>query len=221
MFYFKKIISVIAPDVCIVCDDEGSLFCTACQESEVPLVASTCYGCGIITKDFETCSKCRRNSPLSNVWVVTKYDGIAKNLISELKFDSRRGATEPIAKLCLNILPIFEDFIVTHLPTSPQHIRSRGFDQAKLIAKDLARQRYHYSPLLARIKNVHQTGSTKATRQKQLDGAFRARNKYMIKGSKILLVDDVATTGASLEEAARTLKKAGAKEVSAVVFART
>lgn len=221
MQLLEKIISVIAPSVCLVCDDEGSLFCEACRQSEIVRVASTCYGCGEIANNFESCPRCRRTSPLAHVWVVAKYDGYVKDLIGELKFDSRRDASGPIAELCLEVLPLLEGVIVTHLPTSPLHIRRRGFDQARLIAKALARGRYHYSPLLARIKNVHQIGASKVTRQKQLKGAFRARNKYLIKGSKILLVDDVATTGASLEEAARTLKKAGAKQVSAVVFART
>jgi ComF family protein len=102
-----------------------------------------------------------------------------------------------------------------------RRLGSRGFDQSKLIAKSLARGRYKYSPLLRRLKKIHQIGANKKQRQEQLAGAFMAVNKYLIKNAKILLVDDVATTGASLEEAARTLKKAGAKEVSAVVFART
>lgn len=221
MLIIRKIISVIAPDVCIVCDDEGSLLCEACSIAEVPLVASTCYRCGEFTNNFETCKKCRRTSPLAHVWVVTKYEGIAKNLIGELKFDSRRDAAKPIAELCFGILPILDDVIVTHLPTSPGHIRLRGFDQAKFIARSLAQGRYHYAPLLRRIKKIHQIGSGKAIRQKHLAGAFIAINKYLIKNSRILIVDDVATTGASLEECARTLKKAGAKQVSAVVFART
>lgn len=221
MLLIRKIISVIAPDECITCGYEGSLICEACTISEVPLAASTCYRCGEISKNFETCRKCRRKSPLSNVWVVSKYGGIAKDIVTELKFNSRRGAVEPTADLCLGILPILENHIITHLPTSPQHIRQRGFDQSKLLAKAISRRRYHYSPLLRRVNPVHQIGASKAKRQKQLAGAFIAINKYLIKGSKILLVDDVATTGASLEEAARTLKRAGAKQVSAVVFART
>ena len=221
MLLIRKIISVIAPDNCIVCDDEGSLLCEACALSEIPFAASTCYRCGQNTNNFETCQKCRRASPLSNVWVVTKYDSVAKDLIGELKFDSRRGAAVPMAGLCCGILPLLEGVIVTHLPTSPLHVRRRGYDQAKLIARELALGKYHYAPLLRRIKKIHQIGASKATRQKHLAGAFIAINKYLIKGSKILLVDDVATTGASLEEAARTLKRSGAKQVSAVVFART
>ncbi|MEK7472381.1 MAG: phosphoribosyltransferase family protein [Patescibacteria group bacterium] len=168
-----------------------------------------------------TCQKCRQTSPLRHVWVVTKYKGLAKDLIGELKFDSRRDAAEPIAELCLSILPLLDNYIVTHLPTSSSHIRQRGFDQAKLIARLLARGRYRYTPLLRRTKKIHQIGASKAIRKKHLAGAFIAINRYMIKNSKILIVDDVATTAASLEECARTLKKAGAKEVSAVVFART
>lgn len=221
MFLLRKLISVITPDSCISCGDEGSLLCEACSYSEIPRVASACYACGAITNNFATCNKCRRRTPLVKVWVVTRYDTIAKELISELKFNSSREAIEPIASLCINTVPILEIDIVTHLPTSSTHIRQRGFDQSKFIAKRLASRRYRYAPLLRRIKKIHQTGSNKKQRREQIKGAFLAINKYLIANSRILLVDDVATTGASLEEAARTLKKAGAKEVSAIVFART
>jgi ComF family protein len=221
MLLLRKIISVISPETCIVCDDEGWLLCDACAYSEIPLAASTCYSCGEITKNFATCKKCRRKSPLSSVWIVTKYDATAKKLVGELKFNSRRGGAEPIARLCNKVLPIPDKSLVTHLPTSSFHIRQRGFDQSKLIAKKLAHRKYNYAPPLRRIKKIHQIGANKKQRQEQLAGAFVAVNRYLIKNAKILLVDDVATTGASLEEAAKTLKKAGAKEVSAVVFART
>lgn len=221
MRLIEKIASVIAPDSCLVCGEEGSLFCESCRLSEIPLLGSSCFRCGAVSADYSTCQKCLRKFPLKHVWVVARYDSWAKELVHELKFEHRRSAAIPMARLMESILPILDDYLITWLSTSPQHMRMRGFDQAKLVSKELARGLLPFAPTLRRIHKVHQIGSSQAQRQRQLKGAFIPINKFLIKNSKILIIDDVATTGASLSEVARTLNKAGAKEVSAVVFART
>jgi predicted amidophosphoribosyltransferase len=71
-----------------------------------------------------------------------------------------------------------------------------------------------------RIGQAHQVGAGRAQRKKQLDGVFRPRHIERIKGQHIILVDDVLTTGATLESAARTLRRAGAAQVDAWVFAK-
>lgn len=221
MSLVEKLIKVVAPAHCLVCLTEGESLCEACLESEIKHLSSACFACGNVSKNYSTCQKCRRKFPLKHVWVVTKYADWPKQIVHELKFSSRRDLAGPIAKMCRQTVPLLDGYLVTHLPTVPGRIRSRGFDQAKLIAKQFAKDFLPYYPLLARVEKVHQTGSTKKVRQRQIAGAFAPRSEYLIKGSRILLVDDVATTGSSLIEAAKTLKKAGAKEVSAVVLART
>lgn len=155
------------------------------------------------------------------MWIAVSYEGYARELIHDLKFNAHRSTSGPIAGMCSAVLPVLHGFTATGLPTNSMHIRQRSFDHTKLIAKRIAlTQKLPYYPLLRRVKNVKQTGSSRAERLQHMKNAFEPRSTYAIKGSKILLVDDVMTTGASIEEAARALKKAGAKEVCGIVFAR-
>jgi ComF family protein len=121
------------------------------------------------------------------------------------------------------VLPYFaEEPLLAFVPTVPSHIRERGFDHAALLAKELARLReWHYRPLLARQNNGQQHGANKATRHEQVKGAFRAKSEPLVAGKHVLLLDDVTTTGSTLLECSKVLKKAGVASVDAVVFART
>lgn len=221
MLIIERIISVIAPDTCLTCGQEGSLLCEACRQAELFRIPPSCYRCGSVNPEALTCPKCRRHSPLSYVWVVSRYEGVARKLIHEFKFQSRRGATEPIAEEISATLPLLPETLVVHLPTTTRHRRQRGFDQSQLIAKRLATLRdLKYADCLKRTKTIHQRGATRAKRLAQIKGVFTVKNPNLVRGKKILLIDDVMTTGASIEEAARTLRGAGAKEVAAAVFVR-
>ena len=121
------------------------------------------------------------------------------------------------------ILPYFADPpLVTFVPTATRHRRQRGFDHAELLAKELSRIRgWHYARLLNRVSQVHQTGATRMQRKEQLKNVFVSQNNSLIKGAHILLIDDVVTTGATLDACSRALKESGAARVDAAVFART
>lgn len=101
-------------------------------------------------------------------------------------------------------------------------MRERGYDQAKLLARKLAREaRLPYADCLARSGQAHQVGSNRSQRLSQLSDAFRITKPRTVQNAYILLVDDVLTTGATLEAAAKVLHATGASSVDAVVFART
>jgi ComF family protein len=113
------------------------------------------------------------------------------------------------------------DMMLVHVPTAAVRVRQRGYDQAELLTRELSRltglpQRY----LLARSGSSRQVGASRAERVLHLSDAFRVRRPELVAGKRILLVDDVLTTGATIEAAARTLKKAGAARVDAIVFAQ-
>ena len=105
------------------------------------------------------------------------------------------------------------------LPTATSRVRQRGYDQAALIAKAYAKAVHReYLPCLARLGQQHQRGAKRQARLEQLHQAYRATRS--VKGANVLLVDDVATTGASLQAAAQLLYQAGARRVDVIVFAQ-
>ena len=157
----------------------------------------------------------------------TRYDDIAKDVIWRLKFGRTRGAASEIADIMVQqlrlqrVLSTVPDLIVTHAPTATSRVRQRGYDQASLIARSLASGSHvRYAPLLARMGHQKQIGADKAQRAAQLMHAFRVINHSRVRGAHITLVDDVVTTGATLEAAAQTLLDAGARRVDAIAFAQ-
>jgi len=222
MLLVEKIISILAPHSCLVCEAEGSLLCAWCRPDAILPTPSKCYRCHTQTVDFEVCEKCRRHSRLSNVWVSTSYDGVAKNLVMLLKFERVRTAASLIAEHIAETLPHFaDDVIITHVPTATSRRRARGYDQAELIAKLLARRlKKSHAALLLRSGQTRQVGAKRKERLTQLDGAFLGTKPYLLKNKHVLLVDDIVTTGATLEAATKILKESGAKRVYGAVFAQ-
>lgn len=116
--------------------------------------------------------------------------------------------------------PLPPDVIIVPIPTATKRIRTRGYDQAALIARQLAKCRgVQYREALFRTNNTRQVGAGRHGRRTQLKGVFISRRPDELTGKQILLVDDVLTTGATLESAAYTLRKCGVTVINAVVFA--
>jgi ComF family protein len=156
---------------------------------------------------------------------VTDYEGIAQQLVWQLKFAGARQAARQIAQC---IVPLLRDVavegsLIVPVPTSSSHVRQRGFDQAKLIARAAAKQAgVHYVDGLIRAGQTRQVGASRQLRLTQLHQAFRVRKQAcgMMQDAHVVLIDDVVTTGATLEAAAAALVDAGARRIDAVVFAQ-
>jgi ComF family protein len=144
---------------------------------------------------------------------------VAKELIHRLKYERVRAGAKTIARLLADGY-VANDEIITHVPTAGERVRARGYDQADLIARELSKQAgIPYLSLLNRLGKERQVGQKRADRKLQMKGAFYVRRQPLLVGKSVLLVDDVLTTGATCEAAARALKRAGARSVSAIVFA--
>lgn len=214
--------AVVAPHICLVCGQEGSLLCNYCRVDALSPVPSRCYRCHVQTEDFSTCPKCRRSSKISNAWVRTQYDSLPKQLIHKLKFERAQETASVIAELMAEALPyIPKHTIVTYVPTATSRRRQRGYDQAELIARELAgRTGLSFQTCLARLGQSRQVGANRRVRQYQLSEAFRPLRGHQFNGAAILIVDDILTTGSTLEAAASALRKAGAKKLYATTFAQ-
>lgn len=215
----ERIISLFAPHTCNGCGREGHVLCGDCA-NRLPAWPATCYRCGAVANDWSVCGSCRRHSALHHVYVATHYEEMAKDTVWRLKFAGARAATLDMAQLMTERIALPAETVMVHVPAASSRVRLRGYDQASLLARELARlngmQRQN---CLVRLGQQRQVGAGRAQRLKQLEGAFRMGYGADIKGAHILLVDDVLTTGATLESAAKVLKQAGAQRVDAVVFA--
>jgi competence protein ComFC len=228
MSIFDLLISKIAPHECLNCRVEGSLMCISCINKLV-VVPERCYRCHEFSPDWLTCRGCQPTSYLSSVRVGTVYEGGAKDLIWKLKLAGARSAARIMAETLAPRVqqaakPLNQNAqapIIVPVPTATGRARQRGYDQARLLARELARQtRLPYRDCLARQGQLHQHGLTRRQRLSQLNGAFRVTRPQIIKKGNIILVDDVVTTGATLEAAASVLKAAGARQIDAVIFAQ-
>lgn len=223
MNVLEKIIAAVAPHLCIVCQKEGKLICQKCLE-ELEAADELCYRCLSASPGGFTCPGCWTELRPTRVWAATAYQGSAKELIQAIKFSRGQDGCEQLAESLVGLLELAElppDVLLVPVVTANQRKRQRGYDQAVLIARHLAKMTGldQYNVLIRR-NDQRQVGASRTKRLSQLRGAFTVLRPSLVKGQHILLVDDVITTGATLEAATTSLIEAGAKTVNAVVFAR-
>lgn len=217
----EKIVSKIAPHHCIVCSNEDNIVCEACAADLFGLVDSACFLCQAPTADFAVCRSCKSKTQLERVWFTADYDGAVAKAIKLLKFERAAAAAKPLARAMVDVLPYLpEDMIIVPVPTAARRIRQRGYDQTTLLAEALSQETgLNCKQLLLRKAQNRQLGASRQTRAAQSAHAFEALEDCT--DQAILLVDDVVTTGATLNAAAQAVRAAGAKSVTAVVVART
>lgn len=222
MLLFERFISIYAPFCCLGCGaEQDRLLCANCEQA-LPRAVSQCYICHAATRDFAVCQSCQKRSPLRHVYVAVPYDGLVKEILHAAKYERAKSGLDEIAAFMAPLLDaVLPGSVLVHVPTATSRVRQRGYDQAEVLSRRLAKaQGLPHIAALARIGQAHQVGAGRAERLRHLDNAFRVRYASKVKGAHLILVDDVLTTGATLETAARALKKAGAAQVDAVVFAR-
>jgi len=214
-----KIISFLAPYQCLACGIEGALLCESCRPL-LPDLQPQCYRCHRTDNGNTTCRLCKRKTPLRRVWVRTTYDGFGEALVRKLKFERAYDAARTIAQ-SMSELDLPRDSILVPVPTATSRVRQRGYDQSVLIAEQLSSHtNLPCVTLLERYGQQRQTGSSRGQRQSQLSHAFAVKHKKLTGVKSIILIDDILTTGATLEIAAAVLRQSGVKRVEAVVFAR-
>jgi ComF family protein len=229
------------PARCAACNafvHEDMAFCESCALS-VAAVEDACPGCGLPLSDTDDghqesvrCHGCQaRPLPFSRVWPVLAYGGATTEAVLHLKHGRRRHLARPLGALLAPALAAAIDSGVDALcpvPLHPRRLRQRGFNQALellRVAEKLARRpaaRHLLFPDgLRRIRDTPALGwESPASRRRIVAGAFAVHRPEWTNGRRILLVDDVMTTGATLAECARVLLAAGAAEVQVVALAR-
>ena len=189
------------------------------------LLPASCPACG--ARGRAPCPSCAaelRPAPalpspagLDSCAAALAYEGVGRELVARLKYRNARSAVPFLARAMADCVTGVDVDVVTWVPTTPARRRRRGFDQAQVLARAVARRLdLPCRPLLRRLPGPAQTGRTLAERR--AGPAFRARGRLP---ARVLLVDDVVTSGATVSAAARALRAAGTTRVHVVVAART
>lgn len=215
-----RLLSFIAPHRCYGCEISGSILCNSCYNDIVESDFGRCIWCLLPADGMDQCRLCGEWLGVSGAWAIGERNGILKSLVGDYKYESIRESGLVMARLLdqrVAVLPA--DTIVTSIPTVAQHIRQRGFDHAGTIAREFSSLRnLHYTPLLRRLQQTPQHELSRAARLKAAKQAFELKTTSV--GSPILLIDDIMTTGATLEACVRLLQDSGATEIYAAIVAR-
>jgi competence protein ComFC len=194
----------------------------------VPLAAPVCPACKLFSLRGTTHSSCKRDMFLDGAIAVFTYKGVIKKAIIKLKysfvFDISQELSAYIVSALLTRQDLLQNAVFVPIPLHKKRLKWRGFNQAELLAMGLSRRvDLPVVKLLTRVEDgVQQAELDRKSRLRNMSGKYAVINKklYDSRGKKVILIDDVWTTGSTLNEAARVLKKAGVKEVWGVTLAR-
>src|SRR2546423_5058959 len=227
--------SLFYPATCVVCAaniEHSDYRCADCQRRAPRIVPPFCTKCsepfpGAITQTF-SCANCEHRVLHFDCAVAAyRSRGLVRRLVHQFKYARQRHLRHPIAAWLRETLHDSRlrgrhfDLIVP-VPLHPARERERGFNQAELLADLLAASiNLPTQTVLERTRyTTTQTAYDRAERIENLHGAFRLRKNRDVRGLHVLLIDDVLTTGSTLSECARVLRKAGAVSVHAATAAR-
>ena len=232
----KYLLHALLPRTCAHCAedlhylDPGPL-CPDCRGGLEPAAGLLCLKCGLPLPDGgELCFNCRKRKSAGAAALVRSafvFNPQLRSLIHAFKYRGRRGLSEPLG---LEMVRAYDSrpelrpyLFALPVPLFAEKERERGFNQSALLAGVLARERklFLLENAAERTRDTpSQTGLSKEQRRGNISGAFRVSRAELVRGRRILIVDDVATTLATAEELAKVLLEAGAAAVAVFTLAR-
>ena len=212
---FEKILNLIFPKVCGFCDKINN--------------NSLCKNCELILSKYEkNCIKdCAKEKYFDYLFCALKYENIVREKIIQYKFNEKSYLYKTFAKIIIKNKKIYGflklyDIIIT-VPMFKNKKAVRGYNQSELIAKEIGKQwgLAFEKDILIKIKNTQvQSTLNKTQRVENVKDAFDVKDNTKVKNKKIVLIDDIYTTGSTVNECSKILKKAGAKEICVVTIAK-
>ena len=236
--FLRKFLHVLFPSTCAQCkaplwDDPVPFVCRDCWATVVPISTPCCPHCGgpfsspvaLDHSPMHTCGACR-TKPLAftQAWSVFPYQSPLKEAIIGFKYHGKRSLTKPFLQAMIPALPTLPTIdVLMPIPLHAKRLREREYNQSLLLAHGLSqhlRIPLLVSCLLRVRETAPQTSLSRADRLTNLHRAFAVKEASKIKGQCILLIDDVYTTGTTLHECAKVLRKAGSGSVYGLTLAR-
>jgi ComF family protein len=227
------LIAIVLAPTCAVCaasleQPTAGPVCGRCWSSIVPFTPPLCAQCGdplpswrVISLQTHACPRCRRRPAVISISrAVGHYDGVLRAIVHALKYGRKRSLAHGLAtRMRQHAGEVLDGAdIAVPVPLHRCRLRSRGFNQAEELARHLG------LPVRNALRRVRptpsQTDLPAAQRHANVLNAFALSRTNGVRGLRVVLVDDVCTTGATLDACARTLRAAGALEVRAITAAR-
>lgn len=221
----RTALDLLYPPSCVLCHRDGAFLCRDCANQLPRAEGSRCHVCWLPLSG-ESCWRCAaRPLALTSLRSSWRYEGKVRRLVRYFKFRGFSCLAEPLAaELHATYIEHTPDAdAILPVPLNARRRRERGFDQSLLLAKHLGTSTG--LPVLTTLERTRHdraqsSGLTREQRLTNVEGAFRVRQPRDVDGRHILLIDDIATTGATLNVCARELLAAGAASVSALTLAR-
>lgn len=228
------LLAVLLAPRCVVCGDAldrpmlGPV-CPACWNSILPLTPPLCDLCGdplpswrVVSVPLTRCPRCRRvRRPVDRSRAIGLYEGALRSIVHALKYEGRRSLAKPLGAMmrtrCADVLADAD--LAVPVPLHPSRRRERGFNQAEDLARHVG------LPVAAALRRVRRTPPQAdlpaGRRHGNVRDAFATGKDFqLVLGRVVVLIDDVSTTGATLDACALVLKESGAREVRALTAAR-
>lgn len=231
-FFGSGLLQWLLPATCPLCGRGLEVvkdpFCDSCMADILPLPPAHCPRCALPYVDFggtatHLCSRCLLQPPAyTAAYAVGLYEKQLRQAVQRFKYQQRPGLDRCLAGLLDRVLPAIDDVdLLIPVPLHPTRLRQRTYNQALLLARELGKYRRVAvaSDVLAKVRHTEPQQELSARqRQKNLAGAYRLQAE--VTGKSILLVDDVMTTGVTVDLCSRALIQGGAAEVRVAVIGR-
>jgi competence protein ComFC len=231
----RAIGSLLYPAVCAICQESvapGEYLCDGCDDKVIRIVPPFCAKCsepfaGAITGPFDCANCAHRTLHFDAAIAAYRSRGIVRRIVLDFKYGRQVHLRHLVARwlrAAINDERIRDHHfdVIVPVPLHRARERDRGFNQAALLADLLsAEMSILAKPVLERIRyTTTQTAFDRGERMENLRGAFRLRKRADVRGLRVLLIDDVLTTGSTVSECAHVLKDAGASSVHVATAAR-
>ncbi len=235
--FLKAVLDILFPPRCHLCKafvpgGEDIHICPACRGKGSVIVAPFCEKCGVpfLTErgSNHVCGTCMiQPPPYTSARAAFLYEGSVRELIHRFKYGNKVQSCRPLALLTAQHLASFvaaeDPDMLVPVPLHPKRLRHRCFNQAVLLSEILGKM--WYLPVLrSNLRRIRwtepQISLTAEERVRNVRGAFAVSNAKALTGKKLVLVDDVYTTGSTVTECAKVLMATGAEAVSVVTVAR-
>jgi ComF family protein len=223
---WNRFIDLLFPPRCSGCQADGSLWCAACQAATRLIEPPWCEKCGEPFVTDRLCTNCRAHPlVIEKIRSVALFDGPLRQAIHRFKYERLASLAEPFGAMLADYWTaahLTADWLIP-VPLHPARERDRGYNQSELLARHVARRvavALSSTGLRRTRATAVQMTLSAAERRQNVAGAFDC-SEPRVKGKRVVIIDDVGTTGATLDACAQAVLQAGATSVMGLTLART